>query len=110
MSKDEVNLASVFRSVTQALSENQQNLDAADGYNGDHGTNMVQTFQTITAALQKKQGSSERRRVELMPPGSSLRKRPAVQESCTPNTYRKLPASLKASRWTAGAPWNGCRR
>ncbi len=59
MSKGEVDLASVFQSVTQALSENQQNLNAADGYNGDHGTNMVQTFQTITAALEKKQGSSD---------------------------------------------------
>lgn len=58
MASNEVDLASIFQSVTQTLTENQQTLDQADEYNRDHGTNMVQTFQTITDALQKKKGSS----------------------------------------------------
>ena len=59
MPKNSPNLTNIFTAVTQALAENQQSLDQADEYNRDHGTNMVQTFQTITEALQKKQGSSD---------------------------------------------------
>ena len=59
MPQSNVELASVFQAVTQALVENQQNLDQADEYNRDHGSNMVQTFQTITRALEKKKGSSD---------------------------------------------------
>ena len=59
MPQKDVDLASVFQGVTQALVENQQSLDQADEYNRDHGSNMVQTFQIITDALQKKKGSSD---------------------------------------------------
>lgn len=59
MSAQRVDLADVFRSVTQTLQDNQQALDQSDSYNHDHGTNMVQTFQTITNALEKKQGASD---------------------------------------------------
>ncbi len=53
-----VDLANIFQSVTQALAENQQALNQADELNRDHGTNMVQTFQTITNALEQKKGYS----------------------------------------------------
>lgn len=53
-----VDLANIFQSVTQALAENQQALNQADELNRDHGTNMVQTFQTITHALEQKKGYS----------------------------------------------------
>lgn len=56
MAKKDVDLANVFRSVTQSLAENQQALNQADEYNQDHGDNMVQTFQTITSALEQKKG------------------------------------------------------
>lgn len=59
MAQNSVELAGLFQAVTQALSENQQDLDRADEYNRDHGSNMVQTFQTITAALEKKKGGSD---------------------------------------------------
>jgi hypothetical protein len=59
MPQNSVDLASIFQTVTQALAENQQNLNQADGYNQDHGNNMVQTFQTITGALQQKKGASD---------------------------------------------------
>jgi hypothetical protein len=55
-----VNLASLFnRSPRTWL--NQQTLNQADGYNQDHGDNMVKTFQTITKAVRQKQrqGSSD---------------------------------------------------
>jgi len=58
MAENNVDLAGLFASVTQALAENQQNLNQADEYNSDHGDNMVRTFQTITGALEQKKSSS----------------------------------------------------
>jgi len=40
--------------VTKTLAENKTSLNQADEQNHDHGTNMVQTFQTITNALNQK--------------------------------------------------------
>ena len=59
MAQKRLDLANLFQAVTQALAENQPALDQADEYNRNHGNNMVQTFQTITSALQKKKGSSD---------------------------------------------------
>lgn len=53
-----LDLIPIFQAVTQALTQNQQSLNLADEYNQDHGTNMVQTFQTITNALEQKQGKA----------------------------------------------------
>lgn len=58
MSKNDLDLASLFGAVTQELASNQQTLNEEDTYNRDHGDNMVQTFQAITKALEKKQNSS----------------------------------------------------
>jgi hypothetical protein len=58
MAQSSIDLAGLFGTVTQALAQNQQSLNQADDYNSDHGDNMVRTFETITGALQKKQGSS----------------------------------------------------
>lgn len=52
-------LANIFQTVTKTLADNQQALNQADDQNHDHGTNMVNTFQTITSSLEKKQGSPE---------------------------------------------------
>jgi hypothetical protein len=60
MAKKQVELADIFQEVTQTLAQNQQVLNAADELNHDHGTNMVGTFETITQALQEKQGKSSR--------------------------------------------------
>jgi len=59
MPQNRVDLVNIFKTVTQTLAQNQQSLDQADEYNHDHGTNMVQTFQTITSSLQQKQGKSD---------------------------------------------------
>lgn len=58
MAQNSADLANIFQAVTQALAKNQQTLDQADTYNHDHGSNMVQTFQTITNALEQKKTSS----------------------------------------------------
>lgn len=59
MQGQKVDLAGIFQSVTQALVENQQSLNQADEINRDHGDNMVQTFQTISSALEQKKGGSD---------------------------------------------------
>ncbi len=59
MADSSVDLAGIFQSVTRALAENQMVLNQADDLNQNHGDNMVQTFQTITRALQQKKSSSD---------------------------------------------------
>lgn len=59
MAKRSVDLAGVFGVVTQSLADHQQELNRADEYNLDHGSNMVQTFATITEALEQKKGKSD---------------------------------------------------
>ena len=58
MANSNLDLINIFQNVTQTLNQNQQTLNNADEYNHDHGDHMLSTFQTITDALQKKQGSS----------------------------------------------------
>lgn len=52
----EVDLAHLFSTVAQTLTGSQERLNSMDGYNGDHGTNMVDIFQIAAAALSKQQG------------------------------------------------------
>jgi hypothetical protein len=59
MTQTKVELASLFQAVTKSLAQNQQALNQADEFNRDHGTNMVQTFDTITRSLQQKQGKPD---------------------------------------------------
>lgn len=59
MEEQKVDLVKIFGAVTQALAENQPELDQADEYNQNHGSNMVQTFQTITDALENKKSSTD---------------------------------------------------
>ncbi len=53
-----IDLASVFQTVAQNLEQNQGSLDQMDTYNHDHGSNMAQTFKTISSAVAKKKSSS----------------------------------------------------
>ncbi|MBV6397223.1 MAG: hypothetical protein HFACDABA_02831 [Anaerolineales bacterium] len=55
-SSQSIDLAQLFGVAAQALAQNQGALNQADGYNGNHGDNMVQTFQLITQALNASQG------------------------------------------------------
>ena len=51
---DNFDLSTVFAKVAEALKENQSTLDAADEYNGNHGTHMVETFNLIQKAVASK--------------------------------------------------------
>jgi hypothetical protein len=53
-----LDLAALFGAATQALASNQASLNQADVENGNHGDNMVQTFNMITQALSSQQGAS----------------------------------------------------
>jgi hypothetical protein len=64
MTNNSALLGNIFKMVTQNLVQNKQTLNQADEQNHDHGTNMVQTFQTITNALTQHKDS---------PPSDALR-------------------------------------
>jgi len=55
---DNFDLSTVFKAVTEALVENQADLDAVDEYNGNHGTHMVETFSLIQKAVESKSDES----------------------------------------------------
>jgi hypothetical protein len=55
---DNFDLSTVFKAVTEALKENQSDLDASDEYNGNHGTHMVETFNLIQKAVESKSDAS----------------------------------------------------
>jgi len=57
MSND-INLLSIFKSVTSSLSDNKEELNKADKHNGDHGDNIVNIFSLVTDAFGKKKSSS----------------------------------------------------
>ncbi|HSS97283.1 MAG TPA: hypothetical protein VLK33_09645 [Terriglobales bacterium] len=57
MATNQVDLAQLFGTVAQALSENKSALNAADTYNNDHGDNMVQIFNLIAQAVQENKGA-----------------------------------------------------
>jgi hypothetical protein len=51
----EIDLYSLFNSVSEVLQENQASLNKADDRNGDHGDNMVEIFNTISKAVKEKE-------------------------------------------------------
>ena len=57
MGNSQLDLASIFQTVTSTLAQNQGALNEADTYNHDHGTHMVDIFNTITKAVGSQQGS-----------------------------------------------------
>ncbi len=59
-----VNLAKLFGNVAQELAKNQGALNQADTKNNDHGTNMVNIFNTITQAMQEKPKASPTAQME----------------------------------------------
>ena len=54
MASNEIDLAQVFQTITQTLASNQGALNQADDYNHNHGDNMVEIFNLVTQAVQKK--------------------------------------------------------
>jgi len=49
-----IDLATIFQTVTARLSEKKDTLNEADTYNHDHGDHMVQIFDLIQNAVSKK--------------------------------------------------------
>ncbi|NLC13572.1 MAG: dihydroxyacetone kinase subunit L [Chloroflexi bacterium] len=52
---EELNLSTVFKEITKVLATNRQQLDDADEYNHNHGSNMVHTFNLIQQAVASKE-------------------------------------------------------
>lgn len=55
MSNSTQDLSSLFGTALQALTANKQQINQMDGYNGNHGDNIVSTISLITQGLQKNQ-------------------------------------------------------
>jgi hypothetical protein len=56
MAGQQIDLAQIFQQVTSALQQNESAINKTNSQN-PHGTHMVDTFNTITQALQEKQGA-----------------------------------------------------
>jgi len=54
---NQLDLASIFQTVTQSLAGKKEVLNQADTYN-NHGDNMVDIFKVITQAMEAKQGAA----------------------------------------------------
>ena len=54
MSQPAFDLSDLFGAALQAVSAHRQEINALDGYNGNHGDNMAQNMQLIVNALQQK--------------------------------------------------------
>jgi len=58
MGKQALDLTQLFRLAQQAMVDNRQEINDLDGYNGNHGDNMVENLKMITDALQSRQDRS----------------------------------------------------
>ena len=54
-----IDLQSIFQTVTQELSQKKDDLNEADTYNHDHGDHMVQIFELVQNAVSKKSDQPE---------------------------------------------------
>lgn len=50
-------LAQLFGAALQGLAVQREELNALDGFNGNHGDNMVQNLQVVTETLAARSGS-----------------------------------------------------
>ena len=54
MSQQPYDLSNLFGAALEAMTANRQGINALDGYNGNHGDNMVENLRLITESLQEK--------------------------------------------------------
>jgi hypothetical protein len=54
MSQQPYDLGNLFGAALEAMTANRQEINALDGYNGNHGDNMVENLRLITLSLQEK--------------------------------------------------------
>jgi hypothetical protein len=64
MTQRAFNLSELFDAALQAMAAHRQEINALDGYNGNHGDNMVENVRLITEALQARRSR---------PPAEALR-------------------------------------
>lgn len=57
MANGNIDLASLFKTVSKAVAENQGSLNQADTYNHDHGDHMVEIFDVISQAMKEKKSA-----------------------------------------------------
>ncbi|OGO18072.1 MAG: hypothetical protein A2Z14_07530 [Chloroflexi bacterium RBG_16_48_8] len=55
---NQLDLASLFQTVTQNLMGKKEVLNQADTYNNNHGDNMVEIFRVITQAMEQKKDAA----------------------------------------------------
>ena len=58
MDTQTLDLSQLFRVAQEAMAANRQQINAMDGYNGNHGDNMVENLRVIAEALQAKQSQT----------------------------------------------------
>ena len=54
MSQQPYDLSNLFGAALKAMAANRQEINALDGYNGNHGDNMVENLRLITESLEEK--------------------------------------------------------
>jgi hypothetical protein len=54
MSQQPYDLSNLFGAALEAMAANRQDINDLDGYNGNHGDNMVENLRLITESLQEK--------------------------------------------------------
>jgi hypothetical protein len=58
MSQSTPDLSNLFGVALEAMTDNREQINALDGYNGNHGDNMVENLRLITEALEAKKSQS----------------------------------------------------
>jgi hypothetical protein len=58
MSQSTPDLSNLFGVALEAMTANREQINALDGYNGNHGDNMVENLRLITEALEAKKSQS----------------------------------------------------
>ena len=59
-----IDLNTIFQTVTQQLSQKKNDLNEADTYNHDHGDHMVQIFELVQNAVSKKNDQPASKQLE----------------------------------------------
>ncbi len=92
-----IDLFSLFKSVTGALQNNRESLKKADEYNANHGDNMVEIFDVITQAIKKKGGADPADQLSYASPLSQTPHR-AQSGTLVANTLLEMLGSLASKK------------
>lgn len=119
MATKSVDLSKVFQAVTKELTANKASLNESDTYNHDHGSNIVEVFQTVSQAVKEKKGASPSEQLQhasqllqTKPSGSAKVYSQNLADAATrfqgkqitPDNAMQLVAALMGSGQQAQAP------